>query len=130
MPPAIFLVHGAALCAAPNEVFPTWRRAQLEVDRLAREPAFSRGALRTTGFMPPELAQRVAAWYTGKLVAPSDAVRDAYRALEGETRRLFAIIRRPASSGGLDVTVRYVRDAGEPIATPASCVPSFASEGR
>lgn len=59
--------------APPGEVFPAWRHAQLEVDRLAREPLIAPSVLRTTGFLRPELAERVAEWFTGKPTAPTDA---------------------------------------------------------
>jgi hypothetical protein len=38
---------------APREVFPTWRRAQLEVDRLAGEAPVAPRVPRTTGFLRP-----------------------------------------------------------------------------
>ena len=44
--------------ARPREVFPMWRRAQLEVERNARETLISPSLLRTTGLMRPELAER------------------------------------------------------------------------
>jgi hypothetical protein len=76
---------------SPREVFPTWRRAQLEVDRLAREAPLSPPELRTTGFLRPELAARVAEWFTGAPAAHTDAIRRSYRALEWETARLYAL---------------------------------------
>jgi hypothetical protein len=95
--------------ASPSEVFPTWRRAQLEVDRLAREAPLAPGVLRTTGFLAPELAEQISGWFTGVPTAPSDTVRQSYRALERETARLFEILRRR-----LDVQLRYVRSESDP----------------
>jgi hypothetical protein len=87
--------------APPLEVFPTWRRAQLEVDRHARDVLVPPNVLRTTGFLRPELAERVTEWFTATPTAPTDAVRRSYRALERETARLFEIVLR------LGVWVRY-----------------------
>jgi len=95
---------------SPCEVFPAWHRAQLEVDRQAREAPLAPCVLRTTGFLRPELAERVTDWFTGKPTAPTDAVRQSYRALERETARLFEIVRRAPSLGGLGVRVRHVRN--------------------
>jgi hypothetical protein len=77
----------------PNEVFPTWHRAQLELDRHAREAPLSPRVLRTTGFLAPELAERVTDWFTGPATAPAEAVRRSYRALERDTARLFDVVR-------------------------------------
>jgi hypothetical protein len=104
----------SAPIAAPREVFPTWRRAQLEVDLLAGEAPLAPRVLRTTGFLRPEIARRVAVWFTGKPAAPSGAVRRSYRALERETARLFEIVHRPEPSGGLGVRVHHVRNGGDP----------------
>lgn len=98
----------------PCEVFPTWRRAQLEVDRRARETPLPPSVLRTTGFLRPELAERVAEWFTATPTAPAGAVRQSYRALERDTARLFGIVRRD-----LGVRVRYVRAQGDPYASAA-----------
>jgi hypothetical protein len=95
--------------ASPSQVFPRWRRAQLELDRHAREMPLPPYALRTTGFLQPELAEQVAEWFTGTATAPSDAVRRSYSALERETERLFEIVR-----GSLGVQVEYVRREGDP----------------
>ena len=100
--------------AAPCEVFPAWRRAQLEVDRLAREATLAPWVLRTTGFLRPELAERVTDWFTGKPTAPTDTVRHSYRALERETARLFDIVRRAPSLGGVGVRVQHVRNERYP----------------
>ena len=99
---------------APDEVFPAWRRAQREVDRLAGETSVAPRVLRTTGFLPPELAERIAAWFTGKPAARTDAVQRSYRALERETARLSEIVGRAPSAGGLGVRVRYVRSESDP----------------
>jgi hypothetical protein len=100
--------------AAPREVFATWRRAQLEVDRLAGEPSLPPVVLRTTGFLRPEAADRVAEWFTGRPTAPAAAVRRSYRALERETARLIEIVHR-----GLGVRVNHVRGNGDPYGTAA-----------
>jgi hypothetical protein len=100
--------------AAPCEVFPTWRRAQLEVNHLAREALLAPCMLRTTGFLRPELAERVTDWFTAKPTTPTDAVRQSYRALEREAARLFEIVRRAPSYGGLGVRVQYVHDESDP----------------
>jgi hypothetical protein len=100
--------------ASPCEVFPPWRRAQLEVDHLAREALLAPCALRTTGFLRPELAERVTDWFTAKATTPTDAVRQSYRALERETARLFEIIRRAPSFGGLGVRVQHVHSESDP----------------
>ena len=98
---------------SPREVFLPWRRAQLEVDRLARAP-LAPHVLRTTGFLRPDLAERVADWFTGKPTAPADAVQQSYQALERETARLFELVRRAPSLGGLGVRVRHVRSEEDP----------------
>jgi hypothetical protein len=95
--------------APPSQVFPRWRRAQLELDRHARETPPPVFMLRTTGFLEPELAAEVAEWFTGPPTAPPDAVRRSYRALERETARLFAIVRTH-----LGVRVEYVPGEGDP----------------
>ena len=77
----------------PNEVFPTWNRAQLELERHAREAPPSPHVLRTTGFLGPELAERVTEWFTAPPTAPTDAIRRSYQALERETARLFEVAR-------------------------------------
>jgi hypothetical protein len=61
--------------ASPSQVFPRWRRAQLELDRHARELPLPPYVLRTTGFLEPELAEQVAEWFTGTPTAPAGAVR-------------------------------------------------------
>jgi hypothetical protein len=99
---------------APREVFPMWHQAQLEVDRLAGETPFAPHALRTTGFLRPEVAERVADWFTGKPTAPAGAVRRSYRALARETKRLSEIVHRAPSYGGLGVRVNHVRADGDP----------------
>ena len=104
----------ARRAAAPSELFPMWGRAQLEVHRHTRETPLSPFVLRSTGFLRPELAEQVTDWFTGTPTAPTDAVRQSYRALERETARLFEVVRR-----GLGVRVRYVRADGEPYANAA-----------
>jgi hypothetical protein len=99
---------------SPRELFPTWRRAQLTVDRLAREPLIAPGTLRATGFLCPDAADQVADWFTGKPVASAGAVRQSYRALERETARLYEIIRAAPSRGGLGVRVNHVCHDDDP----------------
>jgi hypothetical protein len=95
--------------ASPSQVFPRWRRAQLELERHARETPPPPLVLRTTGFLEPEVAEQVTEWFTEAPTAPDDAVRRSYRALERETARLFEIVR-----GRLGVRVEYVHGAGDP----------------
>jgi hypothetical protein len=95
--------------ASPHEVFPPWRRAQLQVDRLALEAPVAPCLLRSTGFLWPELAERISDWFTGTPTAPEDAVRQSYRALERETARLFEVVRH-----GLGVRVRYIHSDSDP----------------
>lgn len=105
--------------ASPREVFPPWPRAQLEVDRLARESLLAPCALRTTGFLAPALAERVADWFAASRTAPGDAVRQSYRALARETERLFEIVCRAPSRGGLGVRVQHVHTASDPYSDAA-----------
>jgi hypothetical protein len=97
------------MASSPSEVFPAWPRAQLEAGRRAREAPLAPSLLRTTGFLTPALAERVTDWFTGPPTAPAVAVRRAYRALERETARLFAIVR-----GDLGVRVLLVHTEGDP----------------
>jgi len=94
------------IAASPAHVFAPWRAAQRAVDRLARRSPPAPYVLRTTGFLQPELAERITDWFTGKPTAPAAAVRSSYRALEHETGRLFETVLRPAALGGLGVSVR------------------------
>ena len=110
--------------ASPSEVFPTWTRAQLVVDRLAREASPAPSVLRTTGFLGPELAERVADWFTGKPTAPTDAVRQSYAALERETAQLFAIACR-----GLEVRVSYSRAESDPYGSAADLCAELRENG-
>jgi hypothetical protein len=114
---------------SPCEVFPPWRRAQLKVDRLAREALLAPCALRTTGFLRPELAERVTDWFTAKPTAPTDAVRQSYRALERETERLFEIIRRAPSFGGLGVRVQHVHSESDPYRDAAELCAELREHG-
>src|ERR1700742_1423061 len=95
--------------ASPCELFPMWRRAQLEVDRLAREALLSPRVLRTTGVLAPEPAERGAGGVMAAPSAPIHAVERSYRALARETARLFEIVR-----GRLGVRVVYVHGEGDP----------------
>ena len=110
---------------SPCEVFPTWRRAQVEVDRLAREAPLAPCVLRTTGFLRPELAERVTDWFTGQPTAPADAVRRSYRALERETARLFEIV----CGAGLGVRVQPARDDGGPYRNAAELCAELREHG-
>lgn len=93
----------------PLDVFPTWRRAQLELDRHAREAPPSPYVLRTTGLLSPERTEQVTEWFTEPFTDPTDAARRSYRALERETARLYDIVGR-----NLGVRVRYVRSENDP----------------
>ena len=119
----------APRAASPREVFPPWRRAQLAVDLLAREAPQAPTVLRTTGFLRPELAERVTDWFTAKPTAPTDAVRQSYGALERETSRLFEIVRRPPSVGGLGVRVHHVRDERDPYSDAAELCAELRERG-
>jgi hypothetical protein len=85
--------------------------------------------LRTTGFLPPELAERVADWFTGELTAPPDVVRRSYRALERETARLFETVCRAPSLGGLGIRVRYVHTESDPYADAADLCAELREHG-
>jgi hypothetical protein len=108
----------------PCEVFPTWPRAQLAVDRLAHEAPLSPSVLRTTGFLRPELAERVTDWFTAPPTAPTGAVRESYRALERDTARLFEIARRD-----LGVRVRYVHAESDPYGSAAELCADLREHG-
>jgi hypothetical protein len=96
--------------APPRDVFPPWRRAQREVERHARDRLPPPAVLRTTGLQPPDLAERVADWFTAAPPAPAAAVRRSYGALECDTARLFALVR------ALGVRVAYVHCEHDPYA--------------
>jgi hypothetical protein len=119
----------AESAVSPDEVFATWDRAQLEVERLAREAVLAPCVLRTTGFLRPELAECVTDWFTGKPTAPADAVRRSYRALECETARLFEIIRRAPSLGGLGVRVQHARTESGPYRDAAELCAELREHG-
>jgi hypothetical protein len=109
----------SARVASPFEVFPEWREAQRAVGRLAREPRFPSPVLRTTGFLRADLIELITDWFLGGPTASEPAVRQSYRALERETARLYEIVCRGRSSGGLGVQVHFVRDTGDPYVTGA-----------
>ena len=98
----------------PAEVFPPWPRAQREVHRLARETPPPLRLLRTTGLLRPDVADRIAEWFTGPLTADAGAVRASYGALERDTRRLSEIIHRDRRDRGLGVRVDYVHAFDDP----------------
>ncbi len=95
--------------APPLDVFPTWRRAQLELERHSRESPLSSHLLRTTGFLAPELAEWVTEWFTGAPEPPDAAVRRSYAALARETARLYEVVRHC-----LGVRVTLIDSAIEP----------------
>jgi hypothetical protein len=105
--------------AGPTELFTAWPRAQLVVDRLAREPLIAPPVLRSTGFLRPEVADRVTDWFTGKRTAPSGEVRRSYQALESETARLFEIVCRTPASGGLGIRVNLIHSDSTPYRNAA-----------
>jgi hypothetical protein len=109
----------SGLTTSPCEVFPQWHRAQFEFARHARETSLAPSVLRSTGFLQPAVAERVADWFGGEPAAPSAAVRRSYGALERETARLFELVRRDRSCGGLGVRVHYVSGDGDPYADAA-----------
>ncbi|HEY6891373.1 MAG TPA: hypothetical protein VI300_26440 [Solirubrobacter sp.] len=107
----------------PCELFPTWRRAQLAVERHARHAPPPAAVLRTTGFLRPELAESVTEWFLQD--APlTDAVLHAYGALERETAGLFEIARRD-----LGVSVRYADGADEPYDSAAELCAELRERG-
>jgi hypothetical protein len=116
-------MHVIAQLDGPAEVFPMWLRAQLEVERCGLETRHAADVLRTTGFLEPELAERVAGWYLDEPAEPSAAVRRSYRALVRDTARLFAVI------GRLGVRVSYVRTPGEPYASAAELCAELRERG-
>ena len=103
-----------ARAGSPCEVFPEWREAQRAVDHLGRGPRVPAPALRTTGFLRPDLVDLVTDWFLGEPAGSEDAVRQSYGALERETARLYEIVRRARSSGGLGVRVHFVRGTEDP----------------
>ncbi len=116
--------------AAPRrELFPPWPRAQHKAERLARQPPIASHALRTVGFLPPDLAQRITDWFTGKPAASAGAVHQAYAALERDTARLFAIIRRAPALGGLGVRVRPAGTARNPYRDAAALCAELRAHG-
>jgi hypothetical protein len=108
---------------SPCEVFPPWRRAQLQVDRHARDDLFPPSLLRTRGLLRPELAERVTDWITSAPTAPADTVRRSYRALERDVARLFALVRR------LGVRVTYVHGASDPYDSAAELCAELRERG-
>ena len=75
----------------PAEVFPTWPRAQRELDVFAREVPPAPHVLRTTGLLTPARAERITDWFLGADAAPDGDTRRAYRALARETAHVFAV---------------------------------------
>jgi hypothetical protein len=97
----------------PREVFASWGRAQRAAELLAREAPPAPAVLRATGFLEPEVAERIVHWYLGPPTAPAGEVEAAYGALELEIRRLVTAVQR------LGVRVRYVHAAADPHADAA-----------
>jgi hypothetical protein len=113
----------------PSEVFPPWHRAQRVVDRLAREHSLAPSALRTTGYLPSTVAERVTEWFTGMTTASPYGIRQSYQALERETARLYDIVRSAPSLGGLGVRVRYVRSENDPYRDAAELCAELRGHG-
>jgi hypothetical protein len=113
-----------AITRPPCEVFPTWRRAQFAVDRHARDAPPSPYALRTTGFLRPDVAERVADWFLGAPTGSPDAVAASYRALARETAHLFALARLD-----LGVRVHLVRTGRDPYACAADLCADLRDHG-
>ena len=106
-------MHRIAPAAPPREVFAPWPRAQSQVGLLAREAPPAASVLRSTGFLTPDLAERVTDWFTGDATAPEGEVLAAYRALARETARLYAVV------VGLGVRVRHVHAEDDPYRSAA-----------
>jgi hypothetical protein len=107
----------------PCERFPMWRRAQLEVDRHARQAPPPASVLRTTGFLRPELAESVTEWFVDD-AAPTAAARRSYAALERETAELFEIARRD-----LGVRVHYLDNGDDPYDSAAELCAELRQRG-
>jgi hypothetical protein len=99
---------------SPREVFAPWDRAHEESGRLAREHSPAPSALRTTGFLRRDLAERTTDWFTGTASAPARAIHASYRALERETAHLSELIHRDRRDGGLGVRVDHVHAENDP----------------
>jgi hypothetical protein len=99
--------------APPRELFTPWGRAQRAAELLAREAPPAPAVLRATGFLDPELAERVTDWFVGPHTAPAGASRTAYAALALETGRLFAVVQR------LGIRVRYLHTDDDPYGDAA-----------
>ncbi len=110
--------------APPLDVFSTWRRAQLELDRHARESPLSAYLLRTTGFLRPELAEWVTEWFTDAPEPPDHAVQRSYAALARETARLYEVTRHC-----LGVRVTFVRSEIEPYDSAAELCADLRERG-
>lgn len=106
----------------PNEVFPTWLRAQQELDRHARDAAPPPHVLRTKGFLGPERAREVTTWFLGASTAPTDAMLHSYEALGREATRLFEVARH-----GLGVRVRFADD--DPYGSAAELCAELREQG-
>ena len=113
----------------PSEVFAPWSDAHDVVERLACEPIPARWALRSTGFLLPCAAERIAAWFSGHPVPATPQVRTAYRALEAETRALFGVVCAGRRAGGLGVRVRYVDGPDDPYASASELCAELREQG-
>ena len=119
-----------ARAGSPCEVFAEWREAQRAFEHLARGPRVPAPALRTTGFLRPDLVDLVTDWFLGEPTGSEDAVRQSYRALERETARLYEIVCAARCSGGLGVQVQFVRAREIRMTVPPSFATSFAGSAR
>jgi hypothetical protein len=93
----------------PLEVFKPWTAALRLGRTLARRPPPDPYALRCSAHLEAPVARAIADWFTAPRAAPTARERAAYRALDAETARLFALVTADPADGGLGVEVRYVR---------------------
>ena len=117
-------MHTIMPAAPPADVFASWRRAQLELDRHARESPLSAYLLRTTGFLRPALAEWVTEWFTDAHEPPDHAVQRSYAALARETARLYEAVRHC-----LGVRVTFVRSEREPYDSAAELCADLRERG-
>ena len=108
----------------PCEVFPMWHRAQREVERHARTVPPPSHRLRTEVALPPELAERVADWFTGRPWRPTTR-SGAPTARFGTTPR--GCSRSPAVASAFDV--RYVHGEGDPYDSAAELCAELRERG-
>jgi hypothetical protein len=106
----------------PTEVFDPWPRAQRAVGVYAREPAPPPHVLRTTGFLTPERAERVAGWFTAPDAPLTHAVRGASDALAREAARLSEVARQCLG-------VQVSHSDGDPYASAAELCAELREHG-